>query len=171
MPPELGRKQLTQEERRDAERIIQELFGIDTTDDPDPFIDLPMIATLAGVADGTPAQWQQRTRKGEMSVPFPEPDDTRYADKPQWCAISTIIEEFLLPTGRWPRGAVARPQSRGPRAGTDPVTFAQLRKKRPELAAEVERLQLNDRQRRTPLQWAYRVRKAKRAQEAQAQVA
>ena len=111
-----GRSELTPEERGDALKLIGELLGIHGEEDP--LIDMPMIAVLAGVAPGTPAAWQQRTKTGKERVPFPPPDDHRYHDKPQWRAVSTIIEAFLKPSRRWPSGSVARETTRGERPHT-----------------------------------------------------
>ena len=99
-PCGVDQQRLTPRERTEALTLIAELFGIFNEDDP--LIDMPMIAELAGVAIGTPGAWQQRTRAGKERVPFPPPDDPRYHDKPQWRAVSTIIEGFLLPSQRWP---------------------------------------------------------------------
>lgn len=101
--------------------FIRTHFPVSETD---PLIDLPKIAMLAGVAKNTPMIWRQRSRPeykgpGKLSgtgrrKPFPEPDDERYADKPQW-RLTTVVG-WLIDTNRWPRGAVARPETRGPRS-------------------------------------------------------
>lgn len=140
---------LDDDQLAEAHRLIRELFGIDTNTDPDPLIDKPMIAKLAGVAEGTPGQWEQRTREGTEKVPFPPADDPRYADKPQWRAISTIIERFLNPSGRWPRGAVARESTRV----TERHSYAQLARLDANLAAEVAALGGNDRRLRSIQGW------------------
>lgn len=101
-------------ERAEMREVIKELLGLDTDADPDPLIDLPMIAKLAGVADGTPGQWVQRSKKGQLKRPFPKVADNRYTDKPQWRAVSQVIP-WLIDTHRWPPGAAGRPESRGPR--------------------------------------------------------
>lgn len=98
--------------------FIRDKFDIGQ-EDLDPLIDLPQVAALAGVAQNTPMIWRQRSRPdyagpGKLQVPFPPPDDTRYRDKPQW-RLSTALG-WLVGTRRWPRGAVARPETRGPRA-------------------------------------------------------
>lgn len=160
-PPETGRTKLTPEELESALALIRELFGIDTDDDPDPFIDRHMVAQLAGVSKNTPGQWIQRTRRGEMGkYPFPQPDDTRYARKPQWCAVTSIIEGFLLPRNLWPRGVGARPEMWGQRADTVKMFLMELASHDADLAAKVSQLRLDDGEARTPLQWRYRVRKA-----------
>lgn len=132
--------QLTAEERAEVHSLLRELFGIDTDRDPDPLIDKPMIARLAGVSVGTPGQWEQRTREGKEKIDFPEPDEQRYRDKPQWHAVSTIVQRFLKPTGRWPRGAVARLSTRA----TERYTFTQLIELDPKLAAEIRELNVAD---------------------------
>lgn len=105
-------------ELAEVHRWIRKLLQIDTNIDPDPLIDLPDIATLAGVAEGTPGVWRQRTRSGKARVDFPEPGDptgARYEDKPLWRAVSEVLP-FLKATGNWPPGSAARPITRGPRA-------------------------------------------------------
>jgi len=105
--------------------FLRETFPNLDPDDPDPLIDLPAIAELAGVSKGTPMIWRQRSKPdydgpGRMDgrqgrkQPFPAPDDERYADKPQWRAIGTILP-WLCATRKWPRGTVARPETRGSR--------------------------------------------------------
>lgn len=103
-------------EWREAQQIVADRLGWTLRADEDPLIALPEIATLAGVAIGTPTQWRARTTRGELTGDraFPEPDDDRYADKPQWHAIATIIP-WLDRTKRWPPGSAGRPESRGPR--------------------------------------------------------
>lgn len=110
--------QVTPEEWAHALAFIRASFPIDP-DERDPLIDLPQIADLAGVARNTPMIWRQRSREdytgpGKLKKPFPAPDDTRYTDKPQW-RLSTVLG-WLVGTRRWPRGAVARPETRGPRS-------------------------------------------------------
>lgn len=82
-------------------------------DEIDPKIDMIMIARLNGVVDTTPQQWRQRTVKGLLRVPFPDVDDDRYEDKPQWL-LSTIVK-WMKRSRRWPPGSVGRPETRGPR--------------------------------------------------------
>lgn len=96
-------------------RILSEYTNgvIDLTKETDPLIDLPMIAKLAGVQSSTPGQWIQRSKSGLLLPPFPEPADSRYPDKPQYRAISQVVN-WLWPK-RWPPGASGRPESRGPR--------------------------------------------------------
>lgn len=124
---------LTTQEREEVLKLVSELFGI--TGEDDPLIDLPMIAELAGVAPNTPKAWQQRTRRKLERVPFPAPHDGRYVDKPQWHAVR-LVEEFLKPSGRWPRGTVARESTRV----TKRYTFKQLKKANAELAAAIHAL-------------------------------
>lgn len=158
------RRKLTDEERDETRLLVQELFGIDTTADPDPLIDMPMIAELAGVAIGTPGAWQQRTKAGTERVPFPAPDDPRYHDKPQWRAVSTIVEGFLLPSGRWPRGKAARestrverPHTRRAATSTIRTGLSGLRRTEPELADQLARLRLDDGKVRTLGGWRRRL--------------
>lgn len=129
-------ERLTNAERAEALNLIGELFGIDTSSGDDQLIDKPMIAKLAGVSEGTPGQWEQRTREGREKVPFPMADDTRYPDKPQWWAIGTIIQLFLKPSNRWPRGSVARESTRA----TERFTYAELVQVDAQLAGEIASL-------------------------------
>jgi len=76
-------------------------------------IDMAGIAELLGVAEVTPQQWRQRSRRGELHPPLPEPDVPNITDKPLWYE-STIIA-WAERTDRWPAGAAARPLARGPR--------------------------------------------------------
>lgn len=145
------RWRLTNQERVEALNLLNELFGIDTTDDPDPLIDIPMIAKLADVAPGTPDAWRQRTRSGGERIPFPEPGDARYKDKPQWFAITQVIESFLLPSGRWPRGSIGRVGTRITDA--DRLTYAELALTDEELALEIARLGAIDGKRRSIQGW------------------
>lgn len=103
-------------EWREAQQIVAEALGWKLEPDEDPKVGLPEIAKVAGVAIGTPTQWRARTLRGELSGDraFPEPDDDRFADKPQWLALKTIIP-WLMRTKRWPPGSAGRPESRGPR--------------------------------------------------------
>lgn len=85
--------------------------GLDAAD-PDPFIDLPLIAKMGGLALATPRAWRNRSRpeytgrgKLEGADRFPDPDDTRYPTKPQWRAVSTILP-YLWRRGAWPPPAV-----------------------------------------------------------------
>lgn len=89
-------------------------------DEHDPLISSPQIAQLAGVAKNTPMIWRARSRPeysgpGKLRNPFPPPDDTRYSDKPQWRAISSVLP-WLWTEGKLPRGSVAREATRGVRA-------------------------------------------------------
>lgn len=96
---------------------IRERLGIDTKADPDPLIDMPQIAKLAGVQPGTVKQWRQRTRLGQRKQPFPAPPPgvgDRFPDKPMWYAVTQVIP-FLESTGNWPPESGARPATRGPR--------------------------------------------------------
>jgi hypothetical protein len=74
-------------------------------------IDLAGIAELLGVSPVTPPQWRQRSRKGELDVPLPEPDVQEISDKPLW--YEDTIVDWAQRTNRWPPGRVARPTARG----------------------------------------------------------
>lgn len=108
--------------RMSDREIVEMILGIDTRDDPDPLIDLPMIALLAGVSRGTPEQWRVRTRLAAgtaqpVRVPFPETPPgigSRFPDKPMWHAVSQIVP-YLRHTRRWPPGRAGRPSRRHPR--------------------------------------------------------
>lgn len=107
----------TPEQIAEFHRVIRERLGIDCAQDPDPLIDLPDVAELAGVQPGTPGQWRQRTKHGNATVPFPEQAPglgERFPDKPLWHAVSQIIP-YLERTGHWPPGTGARPDARGAR--------------------------------------------------------
>ena len=143
--------------------LVAELFGI--TGEEDPLIDMPMIAELAGVAPGTPGAWQQRySADPSLPVPpgmypFPRPHDDRYLDKPQWRAVS-FVRDFLYPTGRWPRGTVARESTRV----TKRYTFSQLKKAQPELAEAIKALDAVDEKPRSVQGWrSHRTRASKAA--------
>lgn len=154
-----GPIRLTDEEAQEVLDLVAELFGI--TGEPDPLIDLPMIAELAGVASNTPKAWQQRTRNGQERVPFPAPHDDRYTDKPQWHAVR-LVEEFLKPSGRWPRGSVARESTRV----TKRYTFKQLVKANAELADDIRKLKAVDDVARSIQGWrSHRTRMAGRRAE------
>lgn len=127
-----ARPPFTEEQRQEVRDLVNELFGITG---PNLLIDMPMLAELAGVAPGTPGAWQQRTREGTERFPFPAPHDDRYLDKPQWDAVR-IVEEYLWPAGKWPRGSVARVSTRV----TKRYTHKQLKKSNPELAEQIEQL-------------------------------
>lgn len=153
---------LTVEELDSAYEALREILpGYDPAIDDDPLIDMPMVARLAGVAAGTPGAWQQRTREGKERVAFPDPGDTRYPDKPQWYAVSQIVAAFLKPSNRWPRGVVAREQTR---AGAQPrLTFVQLAAQEPALAEELFALGVQDAKARTLQGWrGLRTRSARR---------
>lgn len=107
-------------ERLAALEWIRQNLRIDTTRDPDPLISIPQIAQMAGVQRTTVTMWLQRSRPdftgtGKLRVPFPRKADGRYVDRPQWHAISQVLE-WLWETRRWPQGAAARPMTRGPRS-------------------------------------------------------
>lgn len=118
VPVKTAHDQERAEREAEYKRVIKERLGIEVSDlDPDPLIDIPQIALLAGVQRGTPKQWRNRTRRQETSTPFPDPapfEGSRFRDKPLWHAISQVIP-YLERTGNWPPGAGARPTTRGPR--------------------------------------------------------
>lgn len=154
-----GRPPFTEAQRQEVRDLVAELFGI--TGEDDPLIDMPMIAELAGVAPGTPGAWQQRTKEGTERVPFPEPHDPRYLDKPQWHAVR-FVEEFLWPSGRWEngRGSVARENTRV----TKRYTHKQLKKAMPELADAISDLGAVDDKSRSIQGWrSHRTRATKAA--------
>jgi hypothetical protein len=108
---------LSNREVTDYHEVIRERLGIDCAADPDPLIDMPRIARLAGVQPGTVKQWRNRTRLGQARHPFPEPPPgtgDRFQDKPLWHAVSQVIP-FLEASGNWPPETGARPATRGPR--------------------------------------------------------
>lgn len=76
-------------------------------------IDIGGISELLGVSPYTPHQWRQRSRKGEMIPPLPEPDVPNIVDKPLWYE-HTIIQ-WAEQTDRWPPGKAGRPLARGRR--------------------------------------------------------
>lgn len=102
--------------RRVAGKILREKSNgrIDLARESDPLIDLPLIAAMAGVRAATPSQWIQRSKSGLLIPAFPLPADDRYPDKPQWRAISQVVN-WLWPR-RWPPGSSGRPEARGGRA-------------------------------------------------------
>lgn len=143
---------LSVEELDEIYAALSEIIpGWTPEEDEDPLIDMPMIARLAGVAAGTPGAWQQRTREGKEAVPFPKPDDTRYADKPQWRAVSTIVVGFLKKSNRWPRGAVSRPRTRAD--AVPRLTLSELRQVDKELARDLRALGHKDQRSRTIQGW------------------
>lgn len=117
--PEGWEPRWSNEQDAEIRRIVGEILRersngtIDLTKESDPLIDQPMIAALAGVQNATVYQWLTRSKAGLLLPAFPEPDDSRYVDKPQWRAISTVVN-WLWPR-RWPPGASGRPESRGPK--------------------------------------------------------
>jgi hypothetical protein len=76
-------------------------------------IDLAGIAELLQVSPVTPPQWRQRSRRGELDPPLPEPDEPTITDKPLWYE-DTIID-WAMRTDRWPPGRAARLNARGSR--------------------------------------------------------
>lgn len=126
------------------------LPGWDPASDPDPLIDAPMFAHLAGVAPSTPGAWQQRTREGTEKTPFPEPGEPKYRDKPQWHAISQALR-YLIDSARWPRGTVARANTRAERVAR--ITFEELKAADAETANALWSLRAEDDKRRTLQGW------------------
>jgi hypothetical protein len=119
------------DELAEIHRHIQERLGIDTQVDPDPLIDLPRIAKLAGLAPGTPGQQRQRSLAGKSRERFPDPDPiagSRFEDKPMWKAVTDVVP-YLMRTGNWPPEAGARHQTRGGKSDAPPperYSFRQL---------------------------------------------
>lgn len=150
------------EDRAAAYAVLAGLLpGWNRDEDPDPLIDGPMFAQLAGVASNTPKAWQQRTREGRERVAFPEPGESKYADKPQWHAISQALR-FLMDSHRWPRGSSAR---EGTRADVRTrLSFVELMDSNPDLARELAALDANDTTPRTIQGWrSLRTRRSTRA--------
>lgn len=93
--------------------VVSDLLGVEVNGDQDRMVGLIQVARLAGVAPGTPIQWRQRTRRGELTgeKAFPEPDDEdTFPDKPMW-RLSTVLN-YLLRAKKWPLGAAGRPLER-----------------------------------------------------------
>lgn len=78
---------------------------------PEKMIDLLGISQLLGVAEVTPQQWRQRSQKGELWPPLPDPDYPEIPDKPLWKE-STIID-WAKRSDRWPPGTAARTRRGG----------------------------------------------------------
>lgn len=140
------------EELAAAYEVLREILpGWDPAEDPDPLIDAPMFAELAGVAPNTPGAWQQRTREGKEKVPFPAPGEDKYADKPQWFAISQALR-YLMDSCRWPRGTAARENTRAGQ-GRERISYQELADADPGLAVQLAALNANDAKRRTVQGW------------------
>jgi hypothetical protein len=154
------------EELNAAYDVLARLLpGWDPVEDPDPLIDAPMFAELAGVAPNTPGAWQQRTREGKEKVPFPEPGEDKYRDKPQWFAISQALR-YLMDSYRWPRGTAARENTRAG-AGRERIPFRDLAQLDQSLAVQLAALNANDNRARTIQGWrSLRTRRATEAQRA-----
>lgn len=157
---------IPEEERQAAHAVLREILpGWSPEDDPDPLIDAPMLAELAGVAPNTPGAWQQRTKEGREKVAFPEPGEDKYRDKPQWFAISQALR-YLMDSGRWPRGVSARESTRAG-AGRERLMYAELAALDPTLAGQLAELNANDRRARTLQGWrSLRTRRAHEADRA-----
>lgn len=139
------------EQREAAYAALADVLpGWSPADDPDPLIDAPMLAHLAGVAPSTPGAWQQRTREGTERVAFPEPGEGKYRDKPQWFAISQALR-YLIDSDRWPRGTVARTNTRAERVAR--ITFEELKAADAETANALWSLRAEDDKRRTLQGW------------------
>lgn len=148
-----------------AEAVRERLALEPDGHDDGPLIDLRDVATLGGLAPGSPGMARQRTAKGLARIPFPDPDPDegqRWEDKPLWRAY-LILDYFCL-TGNWPLGQAARPALRHkrtaprtpPAAAADKVTWTQLSETDPALAEMIRAAGLNDGSRRSPEQWAHR---------------
>lgn len=143
---------IAQEDRTAAYEVLAPLLpGWSPGQDPDPLIDAPMFAELAGVAPNTPGAWQQRTKEGTEKVAFPEPGEAKYRDKPQWFAISQALR-YLMDSGRWPRGVSARESTRAG-AGRERIPFRELADLDPGLAVQLAALKANDDTARTIQGW------------------
>lgn len=72
------------------------------------YVGLREIADMLGVEKRTPTVWRDRSRKGHMNPPMPEPEFTVSGDRPVWSK-SKIIR-WARKTGRTPeqREAAAR---------------------------------------------------------------
>jgi hypothetical protein len=151
---------IPQEELDAAYAVLREILpGWRPEEDPDPLIDAPMFAHLAGVAPNTPGAWQQRTKEGKEKVPFPEPAEPKYRDKPQWGAISQALR-YLMDSGRWPRGVVARENTRAG-SGRERISFSDLTDVDRDLALALASLGANDNRPRTLQGWrSLRTRRA-----------
>lgn len=125
--------------------------GWNPVEDPDPLIDAPMFAELAGVAPNTPGAWQQRTKEGKEKVAFPEPGEPKYKDKPQWYAISQALR-YLMDSYRWPRGVAARENTRAGQ-GRERLLYRELADLDPNLAVQLAQLNANDQTPRTIQGW------------------
>jgi hypothetical protein len=154
---------IPRDERLDAYRVLGEVLpGWEPADDPDPLIDAPMFAHLAGVAPNTPGAWQQRTKEGKEKEPFPEPGEDKYKDKPQWFAISQALA-YLRSSGRWPRGVAARENTRAGH-GRERITYRDLATLDRDLAVQLAALNANDGAARTIQGWrSLRTRRATEA--------
>lgn len=75
-------------------------------------VDLTGIARLLGVSVTTPPQWRQRSRRGELDPPLPDPLP-EFPDKPIWPEDEII--SWAIRTNRWPAGTAARMLARGKR--------------------------------------------------------
>lgn len=148
------------EEQNAAYAVLADLLpDWDVNEDPDPLIDAPMFAELAGVAPNTPGAWQQRTKEGKEKVAFPEPGEPKYRDKPQWYAISQALR-YLMDSYRWPRGVAARESTRAGQ-GRERITYRDLADLDPGLAVQLAALGANDQVARTIQGWrSLRTRRA-----------
>src|ERR1041384_8282364 len=78
-------------------------------------IDMIGIAQLLGVSDVTRQQWRQRSQKGELWPPLPDPDFPNVTDKPLW--YERTVVDWAQRSDRWPAGKAARARgSRRPRS-------------------------------------------------------
>jgi hypothetical protein len=148
------------EEQNAAYAVLARLLpDWNADEDPDPLIDAPMFAELAGVAPNTPGAWQQRTKEGKEKVAFPEPGEPKYRDKPQWYAISQALR-YLMDSFRWPRGVAARESTRAGH-GRERILFTELADLDPNLAVQLAQLNANDQVPRTIQGWrSLRTRRA-----------
>lgn len=149
------------------EQAIRERLHIETwiAHEDGPLIDLKDIATLGGLAPGTPGMARQRTAKGTATVPFPDPDEDegmRWEDKPLFRAYTVM--DYFRATGNWPLGQAARPAQRKkreapktpPAAPAEKMNWTELCDADPRLAASIHTAGLNDGNRRSVKQWQHR---------------
>ena len=78
------------------------------------YIGLREIAQMLEVEDRTPTVWRDRSRKGNMTPPMPEPEFKISGDRPVWSK-SKIIR-WATKTGRTPAQRAAQAKERAEKA-------------------------------------------------------